>query len=298
MQLLSLFILVMTMMAARAYHFEIATDETSFLQVGYEQVESKVHYDQHELVMMLPPGPLRKNIYFDFIGRTGRFDMLDANKSTSNLETISSSTGCPMYMTPQKYWPTELAQKYFGNRRVFGVLQDPYERLVDIFKSGMEGFSDRNATALAKCDVNAAVKKMMNETMHGNAFRDGCVFLPQAEYFEGPHKITKAVDHRGFPGTMNRFLQSHGYLNMHVRHKDISPAKLFEKSYCSDVWSGSLDCETRQMVRKFYARDFRLICKKFNYCSKKDSVCSTDVPGSCPESIMAESWGTGVRSGC
>lgn len=286
------------MMAARAYHFEIATDETSFLQVGYEQVESKVHYDQHELVMMLPPGPLRKNIYFDFIGRTGRFDMLDANKSTSNLETISSSTGCPMYMTPQKYWPTEFAQKYFGNRRVFGVLQDPYERLVDIFKSGMEGFSDRNATALAKCDVNAAVKKMMNETMHGNAFRDGCVFLPQAEYFEGPHKITKAVDHRGFPGTMNRFLQSHGYLNMHVRHKDISPAKLFEKSYCSDVWSGSLDCETRQMVRKFYARDFRLICKKFNYCSKKDSVCSTDVPGSCPESIMAESWGTGVRSGC
>jgi hypothetical protein len=209
-----------------------------------------------------------------------------------------------MYLTPQKYWPTELAKTYFGNKHVFGVLRDPYERLVQLFKSGMEGYSDRDATALAKCDVNSAVRKMINESMHGNVFRDGCVFVPQAEYFEGPYRIKLPVNSREFPASMNNAFESWNYTNMKINMGDVTA-----EPYCQQtVWAESLDCETRKMVREFYSRDFELICAvfnvshdvshHFNFCSNTDSICTINVPGMCPEDIKYATDWDGVASGC
>jgi hypothetical protein len=307
----------MTMMAARAYHFEIATDEDPHLQpqgnfidnfTGDDTVNAASNAELvmmhvplnfgHEIesVAMLPPSWNRTQTYYGLMNSTG--DMPDPKldgenwaRANPDLQTISSITGCPMYLTPQKYWPTELAQKYFSNKTVFGVLRDPYERIVQLFKGGMEGHSDRNATALATCDINSAIKKMMNETMHGNAFRDRCTFLPQAEYFEGPYKITVPVDARQFPKSMNAMFKAYGATEMHIFPWDISA-----EPNCQDSWANDLDCEARRMVREYYKRDFQLLCDRFNYCSPTNSVCLTGVEGLCPPEAAATTFDTGVMS--
>jgi hypothetical protein len=202
-----------------------------------------------------------------------------------NLQTISSVTGCPMYLTPQKYWPTELAKTYFGNKKVFGVIRDPYERLVQIFKSGMDGYSDRNATALAKCDINSAIRKMINESKNGNVFRDGCVFLPQSEYFEGPYAITVPVNGRSdFLDSINTVFEEHNYTNMKLDASDV-----IAEPHCQQVWAEDLDCETRAMVREFYYRDFQIICNNFNYCNT-DNNCNIHIPGMCPKKLEEVIW--------
>ena len=52
------------------------------------------------------------------------------------LQGLSDVTGCPMYFTPPKYWPGDLAKAYLGGKKVFGILRNPYERLVAMFRGG------------------------------------------------------------------------------------------------------------------------------------------------------------------
>mmetsp|Transcript_13973 Transcript_13973/g.43622 ORF Transcript_13973/g.43622 Transcript_13973/m.43622 type:complete len:90 (+) Transcript_13973:3-272(+) len=81
-----------------------------------------------------------------------------------------------------------------------------------------------------------------------DTFAQGCTFVPQAEYFDGPYGISVPVDNRAFPASMNEVFEEHGYPDFHIRTPDI-----LHVSLCPDVWAADLDSETRSLVRKVYA---------------------------------------------
>jgi len=198
-----------------------------------------------------------------------------------------------MLYTPQKHWPKELAESYFGSKTTFGTLRDPYERLVAIFRVQMQDYGGNYSQFTQSCDVNGAVKQMMHETLAGNIYRDGCVFLPQAEYFDEPHRITLLVDNRIFPHSMNNVFADHGYSIMQVHESD-----LFHVKKCNEVWSCDLDCETRSMVRQYYARDFDVLCKHFGYCNEDENTCIKSVPQMCPERVLVANDMSALETHC
>eukprot|EP00930_Biecheleria_cincta_P062937 TRINITY_DN4839_c0_g1_i1.p1 TRINITY_DN4839_c0_g1~~TRINITY_DN4839_c0_g1_i1.p1 ORF type:complete len:363 (+),score=55.68 TRINITY_DN4839_c0_g1_i1:86-1090(+) len=194
------------------------------------------------------------------------------------LQVVSNQTGCPMYYTPPKYWPSDLAKRYFGNKQVFGLFRNPYERLVSLFRGNFEGYGGGYGKLHDNCDVNAAVKLMMKRYLAGDKYSNGCTFLPQTEYIDMPHGVTLPIDLQAFPNSMNAVLAQHGYDNLHIRTKDI-----MHVGSCDNVWAGDLDNETRAMVKQVYKRDFEFLCKTFGYCDQDKPVCLQGVPHMCPE---------------
>lgn len=185
-----------------------------------------------------------------------------------DLRMPSAVTGCPLHYTPQKWWPRPLAEQYFGNKTVFGILRDPYERLVSFH---------RDPDFYPDCDVNKAVKATLLQYLGGNRFAQGCRFLPQAEFFDMPYGITLPIDIRRFPASANEVLEKHGYNNTHINMDDVLRA-----GGCPNVWAGDLDAETRKLVRFIYKRDFELLCKHFGYCDQEETICLAHIPGMCP----------------
>jgi len=198
----------------------------------------------------------------------------------ADLFQISEVSGQPLYFTPPKYWPQDVAARYFGNKTIFGVLRDPYERLVAEFRGNDATYGGINEF-FATCDVNSAVKEMMKEALNStNPFVKNCAYLPQAEYFDGPYGIQLAVDNRRFPTSMNEVFEAHGYTDY------IGTESILHVDGCNDVWAGDLDAETRQMVRQVYARDFELLCKHFGYCDAEANTCLQEVPQMCPPKLF------------
>jgi len=200
-----------------------------------------------------------------------------------DLQPISPVTGCGLYFTPQKYWPEDLAKKKFENKTVFGLLRDPYERLIAMFRGGFQDYGGADPKFFETCDVNGALQQMMSLAIESNdPFASACTFLPQAEYFDGPYGITLPVDNRRFPQSVNEVFEEHGY------DERIHGQNIFHVTGCNQVWAGNLTAETRQMVKKVYARDFELLCKYFGYCDDEENDCITGVYHMCPENLF--SW--------
>mmetsp|Transcript_61944 Transcript_61944/g.191966 ORF Transcript_61944/g.191966 Transcript_61944/m.191966 type:complete len:343 (-) Transcript_61944:8-1036(-) len=198
------------------------------------------------------------------------------------FERTSNVTGCPLYLTPPKYWPKSVAEAYFAARTPFGLLRDPYERLVAFFRGNNTSYGGGEARFVPTCDVNGAVKQMMRDQLSSaNPFRKSCTFLPQAEYFDGPHGIALPVDLRKFPQSINDVFVAHGYPEMHIETFDSMHVGL-----CNEVWSGDLDEETRAMVRQVYRRDFDLLCSHFGYCDTSEDTCIVGVPEMCPKKVL------------
>ena len=196
-----------------------------------------------------------------------------------DLQIVSNETRCPMYYTPPKYWPPDLAERYFGNRTVFGLFRNPYERLVSIFRGNFDSYggSFGLGTLHDTCDVNTAVKRMMQLYLNGDRFSNNCTLLPQTEYTDMPHGITLPIDLQRFPKSMNDVLLAHGYDNMYIRVEDIQHV-----ASCDDAWAADLDAETRALVKQVYKRDFEFLCNKFGYCDQDAAVCLQGVPHMCP----------------
>jgi len=198
------------------------------------------------------------------------------------LHQVSDVTGCPMYFTPGKYWPQALADKYFNNKHVFGMLRDPYERLVAFFRGNIKGYGGAYPEFINTCDVNGAVKQMMRKYLAGGMYAENCTFLPQAEYFDSPNGITVAVDNRRFPESANELFAARNS-TWRIKTED-----LIHVWYCPEVWAGDLDCEAKALVRQVYARDFELLCKHFGYCDTDESCCIKGVPYMCPSDLAAK----------
>jgi len=198
-----------------------------------------------------------------------------------DLQGINKVSGCPNYFTPPKHWPKELAEKYFGNRTIFGMLRDPYERLNSIFRGGFSDYGGSYPEFFKTCDVNGAVKQMMKEYIDKNDhFHAGCTFLPQAEYFDGEYGIKLPIDNRRFPSHLNEVFKEHGY-KFKINTNNVAHVR-----GCDSTWSGDFDAETRALVKQVYKRDFELLCKTFNYCDDEESVCIPEVPYMCPVNLF------------
>mmetsp|Transcript_50804 Transcript_50804/g.117987 ORF Transcript_50804/g.117987 Transcript_50804/m.117987 type:complete len:293 (-) Transcript_50804:122-1000(-) len=197
-----------------------------------------------------------------------------------DLQVQSNVTGCPLYLTPPKYWPVELAEKYMGGKPVVSVLRDPYEKLVAQFRGSMPdyGFSG-TAETLVACDVNAAVKALLQKLdATGDMFQAGCTNIPQSEFFEGPYGVTDPIDNWRFPKSGNEKFAQYGY-PFHIEMPDILHVQM-----CKESWSYDFDEETRALVKKIYAKDFELICHYFGRCDADVNTCIQGVPAMCPES--------------
>mmetsp|Transcript_61130 Transcript_61130/g.189377 ORF Transcript_61130/g.189377 Transcript_61130/m.189377 type:complete len:358 (+) Transcript_61130:80-1153(+) len=241
--------------------------------------------------------------------RTGRAD-------TCMGHGTSTVTGCELMYTPGKYWPKDAAKAYFGNMTVFGILRDPYERMVSQFRgSGRFTYPD----LFAKCDVNAGVKSMMREYLanvkvpaHGLCDDRGDEHVGrdqgdplgrsspqlhsatpglaahrlreepgQRHVGHRPNGATVFVDNRQFPHSMNSVLLAHGYKEI-----QIAPEEVAHVTGCDHVWAGDLDSEAKALVRQVYARDFQLLCSHFGYCDTLENTCITRVPGMCPPQLF------------
>jgi len=196
----------------------------------------------------------------------------------------TSSIGCPMYLTPPKHLPAQIADEYLGNRTSFGMLRDPYERLVSIFRGSVggqtgKGYGGDYSKYAEDCDVDSAVQDMLAKVQK-DPFAEGCALLPQAEYFDGDRSIQIPVDNRKFPMSTNSLLQEHGYGEEVIRQHDIEHV-----TGCWNIWSATLSPSTRALVRKVYKRDFELLCEHFNYCDDDETTCLQHVEGMCPKNM-------------
>jgi len=194
----------------------------------------------------------------------------------------SNVTGCHLMYTPAKQWPADLAKEHFGGRSVFGILRDPYERMVAQFRgSGARDYPELHAA----CDVSEAVKRRMRSYLDsvrgGNPYVSDCMMLPQAEYFEQPYGATLVVDNRLFPQSMNEVLVQHGLPEMVIQSEEVSHV-----SGCDHVWAGDLDSEAKALVRRVYQRDFDLLCSSLGHCDVQEDICLTHVPGMCPPQLF------------
>lgn len=202
-----------------------------------------------------------------------------------DLQEISTVSNCPMYYTPPKDWPTELADRYFTNKTVFGILRDPYERLMAFYRGFHSGGSvvtgEKFISDGRLCDISSFVKELFQKDFDEWDHDPKCQLQPQAWFFEGSHGIKIPIDIRKFPESANILLTDHGYDNVHLSLDDI-----FHVSGCDETWAGSIDDEAKQLIKTFYAADFKLLCQKFGYCTEGENVCLTYVPGMCPHSLF------------
>jgi hypothetical protein len=197
-----------------------------------------------------------------------------------DLMVEAKNPKCPLYLTPPKYWPEAVAKKYFGDKKIFAVIRDPYEKLIAQFRGAMPDYGgSATEKTMKECDVNTAIKTLLknieatNDTSIG-----GCVNIPQAEWFDGKYGVQIPVDNWRFPKSANELFEKHGY-SWHIRKQDV-----LHVSLCEDHWSAELDTETRNLVKKIYKKDFELICKHFGHCDFEQNTCLQGVHHMCPYS--------------
>lgn len=193
--------------------------------------------------------------------------------------TKKSAIGCAMYLTPPRMWPKSLAASYYGNKTGFGMLRDPYERLVAIFRGNLGSeYGGTYQEFYSTCDVNGAVNKMLDNAAK-NPYENGCVFLPSAEYFTGDYAATLPVDNTLFPTSMNSVFHQHGY-NWTIHQRDI-----IHVSGCDNIWAGNLTKATKKRIQLHFARDFDMRCKHFGRCDYDEVTCLKGIKGMCPSYI-------------
>ena len=195
------------------------------------------------------------------------------------LQELSEETGCPMYFTPPKYWPKDLAKSYLAGKKVFGILRNPIERLVAMFRGGYSEYGSFPPHFRETCDVNGAIKWLMQSLMNGTVskYASQCTFIPQAEFFEGPYAIQIAVDNLYFPESVNRMLVYNDLQSAIVEQNVI-----LQIAGCDDSWAGDLEEETKYLVYQYFQKDFELLCERFGYCNYGKATCLVQVPGMCP----------------
>lgn len=208
---------------------------------------------------------------------------------------ISEVTGCNLYYTPGKYWPAKAAAEYFGDREIFAVVRDPYDKMANEFRMQVQGIDSgftvltrpevswreghlerENATYqmwYATCDVNAYLQEELRRFLEGDRFRVNCHMLPQSEFVEQPYGATVFVDNRKIPDSLNELFTARGY-----------PMRVGEPIHnylCNNISAYSLTEETKSLIRQVYKADFELLCEKFGYCNDRELFCMQNLSRMC-----------------
>merc|ERR1712129_646022 len=151
-------------------------------------------------------------------------------------------TGCPLYFTPPKYWPEDIAKRFLGKKEVFGILRDPVERFVAQFRGNSPNYGGGAEAYFKTCDVDGGVKYMVQQHISGkDPYGTGCTRIEQAEYFEGDCGIKVPVDNRRFPYSVNELFHSRGYTtdDWNIKTKDI-----FHVNGCNHIGAWNITSET------------------------------------------------------
>merc|ERR550539_95950 len=195
----------------------------------------------------------------------------------------ASELGYPMYYTPAKYWPKALAEQYFGNKTVFGILRDPYERVLAMFRATggvARGWQYEDDGRNCAARLNAFVKDSLSPLVFAQMPHPPSPNLHvQADYFEGPYAIQEVLDLDTFPQSANALLQQHGY-NVNIQEND-----MMHVIGCDSTFTDDLDDEARTLIERYYARDFKLRCERLGHCDKKAYHCALGSPGMCPQRL-------------
>lgn len=212
------------------------------------------------------------------------------------LDQLSDVTGCNLFYTPTKYWPPELQRSLLANRTLFAMLRDPYDRMANEFRmqvggidsvftktfrkdiSQREGHLEREAEQYQQfyknCDVNAYLQTELKKYLAGDRFRTNCHLLPSSEFFDvGSGMSVEPIDERKIPDSFNQFMEKH----------QASPRMeaSMHNFWCNEISAYSLNEETKGLIRKVYAEDFRLACKYFGYCDDHELFCHENIPDMC-----------------
>lgn len=199
------------------------------------------------------------------------------------LQTKSNVTGCPLYLSPPKYWPEDLAKEYFGAKNIFGMLRDPKERLVAMFRNNNVAYGGGLDEYHRTCDVDGGIKQMMMDYLSGREkYGTGCTRIPQSEYFDGPYGIKIAVDNRRFPQSVEELFVSHGY---DTEDWKIRPEDVMHVGSCDHIGTWNLTIDTKALILKAFPQDFKLLCQYFGHCDPFENVCIPGVESMCPTYI-------------
>jgi hypothetical protein len=197
-----------------------------------------------------------------------------------------STFGYPMYYTPSKYWPVDKKYPYFGNKRTFGILRDPYERILALFRTSISiydasrGWDFRDDRRNCAEELNEWVKSNLKPlVLHSTEHPQNVDLHVQAGYFEGDNPIEEVLDMDSFPQSANELLQKHGY-NVSIGVDD-----MFHYHGCDDTFVDDLNAESKNLIEFYYARDFKLRCDKLGHCDKTKHHCVVQAPGMCPKRL-------------
>ncbi|CAJ1360787.1 unnamed protein product [Effrenium voratum] len=210
------------------------------------------------------------------------------------LQGISKITGCNLFYTPPKYWPSETAE-LLRNQTLFSMLRDPYDRLANEFRmqvgntdsayllltrsdiSAREGNLEREGEEYQRfyreCDVNGYLQVELRKYLAGDRFRGNCHLLPSSEFASTPYGPVEWIDERFIPDSFDRYMESHK-----AKPRMTMP---LHNVWCNDISAYSLNEETKQLIRQVYAADFELICKTFGHCDKEEMFCHENIPNMC-----------------
>jgi len=174
-----------------------------------------------------------------------------------------SVTGCHLADTPPKYWPANFAKMYFENRTRFGLLQNPYTRLVNYFKAHLHLFEQEHET----CDINTAIVNELGKYSAGDKFGKNCAFIPQSEYLTGKYGATELIDARDLSDSLETLMSKHDY----KFNKDNFATVLTKRQQgfggkCQHLSARSFTESSRQTIKNVYHNDFALLCQHFLYC--------------------------------
>jgi len=194
------------------------------------------------------------------------------------LRAVSLVTDCHLADTPPSYWPEMFAERYFGSKVSFAVLHDPYTRVVDFFKENLHLFPMESEI----CDIDTVVSKMLGRWIAGERFEYDCALTPQSYYVEGKYGAKLLIDARNMTNSLEKVMKKHSYeYNRDAFAHVLARRQQDTGAHCQQLWAGSLNHDSKKLIKYVYEDDFKLLCDNFGYCDSDEMPCFDTVSGAC-----------------
>jgi hypothetical protein len=232
---------------------------------------------------------------------------------------------CPLFYTPQKYWPTDVAEEYFGppgTKEVFANLRNPFEMITAIFRMSHEmthppaghhpiGVVLGYNISLLGYNITEDGQRYSNDGktcadpdagLYGDINTWVKYVIPNMTSFKVPHipvevgcYLQPQAPFFDGPYGINHPLDMREmphtateYLEKHGIdvNPGIKPNDLMHVISCDNTWAGDFDDEAKALVFEYYERDFELACQYFGHCNFTEPICNQHVAGMCPDKVF------------